>query len=103
MSAARTCPHCVAEDLLEVGYHSTMGRTSIAPPMPRRRDPRGQLDRGVEVVGLEDEVAADRLLRLGERAVGDQRLAVLHAHGRRRLGRRSSTPGVTPGVWLIAM
>ena len=49
------------------------------------------------------QVAAERLLGLDERAVGGQRLAVLHAHGRRRLGRLAScTPGVTPGVWLIA-
>ena len=33
ISAARTRPHCVAEDLLEDRYHSTIGRTSIAPPM----------------------------------------------------------------------
>ena len=31
--AASTRPHCVAEDLLEDRYHSTIGRTSIAPPM----------------------------------------------------------------------
>jgi hypothetical protein len=33
-----------------------------------RRDPRGQLDRRVEVVGLEQQVAADRLLDLDEGA-----------------------------------
>ena len=50
----------VAEDLVEDRYHSTIGRTSTAPPMLRRRDARGELDGGVEVVGLEEEVAADR-------------------------------------------
>src|SRR5205807_489056 len=50
-----------------------------------RRDPRGQLDSGVEVVGLEEQVAAYRLLELDEWTVGGQRLAVLHPHGGRRL------------------
>jgi hypothetical protein len=61
-----------------------------------------QLDRGVEVVGLEEEVAAERLLHGDERLVGGHRLAVLHAHGRGRLGDCISTPGLTPGVSLIA-
>src|SRR6266487_2134337 len=47
----------------------------------RRRDPRGQFDRAVEVVGLEEEVAAERLLGGDERAIGGQRLAVLNPHG----------------------
>jgi hypothetical protein len=34
------------------------------------RDPRRELDRGVEVVGLVDEVAVERFLALDERAVG---------------------------------
>ena len=68
---------------------------------PGRRDPRGQLDRRVEVVGLEEQVAAERLLGLDERAVGGQRLAVLHPHGRRRLRPAIRTPGVTPGVSLM--
>jgi hypothetical protein len=41
-----------------------------------RWDSRGQLDRGVEVIGLKEEVAAKRLLRLDEWAVGGQRLGV---------------------------
>src|SRR5438876_1039822 len=40
----------------------------------------------VLVVSLVEAVAADRLLHLDERAIGGQRLAVLHAHGGRRLG-----------------
>src|SRR5918996_2983681 len=51
-----------------------------------RRDARGDLDRGVEVVGLEDEVAAQGLLDGDERPVGRQRLAVLNPHGGCRLG-----------------
>src|SRR4051794_20077706 len=52
-----------------------------------RRDPSRQLDRGVEVVGLVDVVAAELLLRLGERAVGGERAPVLDAYGRGRRGR----------------
>ena len=77
----------VAEGLLEDRYHSTIGRTSIAPPRRAAGIRDGELDRGVEVVGLEEQVAADRLLGLDERAVGGQRPAVLHPDGRRRLGR----------------
>jgi hypothetical protein len=68
----------------------------------RRGDARSQLDRGVEVVRLEEEEAAERLLGLGERTVRDQRLAVLHAH--RRRGRRvvELLARGAPGVWLIA-
>ena len=40
-----------------------------------RRDARRELDRGVEVVGLEEQVAAERLLDGDERPVGRQRLA----------------------------
>src|SRR6516164_3865691 len=44
------------------------------------RDPCGEPDRGVEVVGLEDEVAADGAAVSEEGAVAGLRLAVLHAH-----------------------
>ena len=44
-----------------------------------------QRDRSVEVVGLEEEVAGQRLLDRDERAVGGQRPAVLDADGRRDL------------------
>ena len=99
ISAARTRPHWSRKTCSRTATTSTIGRTSIAPLQTGRRDPRGQLDRGVEVVGLEQEVAADRLLDLGERAVGGQRLAVLHAHrGRRLEGADSSRPRLTPGV-----
>ena len=83
-------PPLVAEGLLEDRYRSTIGRTSTAPPMLAAGILRGQLDGGVEVVGLEEAVAADRLLELDERAVGGQRPAVLHAHGGRRLRRPAS-------------
>jgi len=68
----------------------------------RGRDACGKLDRGVEVVGLEQEVAADRLLELNERTVGSERLAVLDPNCRRRLGGWSWLPAVTCGSWPIA-
>ena len=95
----------VAEDLLEArsaAHHSWTGRTSTAPPQPRRRDAGRQLDRGVEVVRLEHEVAAERLLDRDEGPVGGQRLAVLDANRRGGLRSVEPCPGVTPGVWLIA-
>src|SRR5204862_389609 len=47
------------------------------------RNALGELDRLVGVLALGEEVTAAHLLRLGERAVRDDRLAVPHAHGRR--------------------
>ena len=58
----------LAEGLLEDRYHSDDRADLDRAAHARRRDPRGELDRGVEVVGLEEAVAADRLLDLGERA-----------------------------------
>src|SRR6187401_2656719 len=54
---------------------------------PRRRHPRGDVERRVEVVGLDEAEAAHVLLCVDERAVGEERLAVLDAHGRRGLDR----------------
>ena len=45
---------------------------------PGRRRAGCELDRGVEVVGLEEEVAAEGLLDGDERPVRGQRRAVLH-------------------------
>src|SRR2546423_352121 len=53
----------------------------------RRGDARGDLDRPVEVVGLEQVEAAERVLRLRERAVRGQRAAVLDLDGGCRVGR----------------
>src|SRR5215204_950010 len=50
-----------------------------------RRNACGNGRRLVEVVRLEQEEAPDVLLGIDERAVAQERLAVLHAHGRRRL------------------
>ena len=58
-----------------------------AAPRPRRRAAPRECARPararVEVVGLEQVEAAERFLRLGERPVRRQGLAVLHAHRRR--------------------
>src|SRR5581483_11012925 len=48
---------------------------------PGGRDPRGDLEHGVEVVGLDQHEAADVLLRIDEGAVGEERLAALDADG----------------------
>ena len=51
-------------------------------------DLRGPVERLVDRVALEEVVAAQSLLHLGIRTVGDQRLAVANANRRRRRGRR---------------
>src|SRR5262245_34981136 len=45
---------------------------------------RHELEHLVEVLGVQDGVAGQLLLGLGERAVGDERLATLQTHRRRR-------------------
>src|SRR5262249_14708384 len=56
-------------------------------PHPCGRNPPGDLERSVEVVALDKEVAAEVLLCVHERAVGEQGLSVLDADGCRRLER----------------
>src|SRR5207253_4352895 len=59
-------------------------------PEPRRRDARRDADRLVEVLRLDQVVAADALRRLGERSVGHHPLPLPQAHrgrGRDRLER----------------
>ena len=66
-----------------------------------RGDLRRPAERGVEILGLDDVEAAEVFLRLRERTVGGQHLAVGHAHdrggrrvragGRRRPRRRSTS------------
>src|SRR5437660_5813062 len=61
--------------------------------LARRRNPRGPLDRLVQVPAIQNVITGELLLGFGERAVSDQCLAVFHAHGgrsgrrRKRLGR----------------
>ena len=77
----------VAEDLLEQRYLSTSGRTSIAPPI-RAAGMRAAISSAASRSSASTtQVAAEVLLRLDERAVGEQRLSVLNAHGRGRLDR----------------
>ena len=77
----------VAKDLLEQRYLSTSGRTSIAPPIRAAGIRAAMLERRVEIVGLDEEVAAEVLLRVHERTIGEKRLSVLDAHRRRGLDR----------------
>src|SRR5256885_2068079 len=86
MRVARTRPHS-SRKTCSISALALHDRPYLyGAPGARRGNARGQLDRGVEVVGLVEVVAAELLLGLGERAVGGQRLAVLDAHGGR--GRR---------------
>jgi hypothetical protein len=56
---------------------------SAAPRSSRRAGKlRGDLDRLVEVLAVDEVVAADLFLGLGERAVGGERLAIADPHGR---------------------
>src|SRR5262249_39462358 len=52
---------------------------------PRRRNPWRDLDRGIEIVSLEEVVAADGSLGVDERPFCDLSLAVLDAYGGRTL------------------
>ena len=63
-----------------------MGRTSM---LPVRTDGNllSDLEGVVQIPGLDQVVAAQLLLRLGERSVGGGQLAVPRPHGRRRLHR----------------
>src|SRR5512132_1234474 len=74
--------------------------------------PGCDLDRLVDTAALDDVEAADDLLRLGERAVGDRRLAVPDTHGpaaarRRELVARYPHPAclqiVEPGEALVLL
>ena len=80
-------PPLVAEDLLEQGYLSASGRTSIAPPS-RATGIRAAISSAPSRSSASTMAeAAHVLLRIDERAVGEQRLPVLDAHGRRGLDR----------------
>ena len=65
----RSTSACIASVIAEPG-----GSRSL--PFLRGRDQRGEPDRLVEVGEIGQEDAAEDLLRLGERAVGDEALAV---------------------------
>src|SRR5690348_8673997 len=59
----------------------------------KRRDAPGDRDRFVEVPAVDQVVAAELLLRLRERTIGDDRLARLLAQRRRRLARAELRAG----------
>src|SRR5579875_1269612 len=59
----------------------------------RRWDASGHLDGRVEIVGLQDEPAADSLLHPDERAVRRQRLTAFDPHGGRVLRQTHRQPG----------
>ena len=71
----------------------TIGRTSI-DPVARRRNALRRSDGLVEILGVDEVVAAELLARFGERAVGRLTLAVANAN--RRRGRRSAGAGCRP-------
>src|SRR5439155_377847 len=68
--------------VLPLDHRAHLDRAAV----PRRRDPRRELDGGVEVIRLVDQVARHGLLELGERTVGGERPAVLHPDRGRGLG-----------------
>jgi hypothetical protein len=68
-------PPPVAEGLLEDHYHSTIGRTSTGPPRGAAGIRAASSITASRSSGPEQAVAADRVLRLGERTVGGQRPA----------------------------
>ena len=66
------------------------GRTSIVPADAQRRDAPRDLERLVHVAALDDVEAAELLLGLGIRAVGDDAPAALHPQRLRVAGLQAS-------------
>jgi len=58
-----------------LGVPQLLDRAHLDDPDARGREPRGQRTRLVDVLGLDEEEAAELLLGLGEGAVGGGRLA----------------------------
>ena len=65
---------------------SITGRISTVPTRAAG-NPAGNADGLVQVLGVDQEIAAKLLARLGEGTVRDQPLAVAHAHARSRRDR----------------
>ena len=100
---ARTRPHssrntCSSDRLPLLVQRAHLDRTAHTS----RGDACGELDRSVEVVRLVEQVAAERFLDRDERPVGRQRLAPSTRTVVAVSGPSIQTPGVTPGVSLIA-
>ena len=64
---------------------SRTGRTSIAPQRPQLLQFVGYGEGAVEVLRLDDDEAAEEVLAVHERSIGQQRPALFVAHRRRRL------------------
>ena len=71
-----------------------IGRTSILPTHAGGISCR-ELDRLIEIPGLDHVEAGKLFLGLGEGPIGDRHLAVAHAHGRRRADRLQCLRGET--------
>src|SRR5215207_687878 len=69
-------------------------RPDLDRPAADVGDPGGDLDRLVQVLGLDDVEAAELLLGLGERPVGAEGRAVAHPHGGGRRGRLQRLAGL---------
>ena len=83
-SSGTSAPACARHPQPLVGRHH---RAHLDRPPARHRHPRGLPERLVEVGALQDVVAGQDLLGHRERAVGDLRLSIAHAHRRRALRR----------------
>src|SRR5882672_9732460 len=86
--------------LFREGVAGPSGRARHRPDGPdldgavtRVRDARGDADRFVEVLGLDEVVPAELLLGLGEGPVGRDGLAVPHANRGRGSRRLEGVPG----------
>src|SRR5436305_5604122 len=64
----------------------------------RAGNPRGDRDRGVEILGIDQIVAAELLAGLRKRAIGGQGLAFADPHGRRGRGRLQPVAGLEIAV-----
>ncbi len=111
MSTATARPYSLAEDPLDLGLvdssHPRQSVLGFAPGTgaPRRAAPQATValrcprECCVEVRGLDDPEAADVLLALGERPVGEQRLAIVNPYnggGARRVQPAGEHPHAGP-------
>ena len=94
---------CLGDGGLDLGTHMFPDRPHFDRCRAGARDLRRHLDGLVEVLAVDDVVAADLLLGLGERAVGGEHVAVPHADGGgvASCGRRRSPPCSTPRSAIV--
>src|SRR6266850_8411846 len=80
-----------------LGWQAISHRPDFDRTYTRKRTASGDGDRLVEVVDVDQHVAAEVLARLRERAIGEQPLAVTHADaGRRRRGMHRVAAEILP-------